>query len=70
MDISPKNMDEWPVSTWKDADITNHLGSAKQNYSEIALHYNGSLLIRNRGEGDSNPLQYSCLENQKDRRAW
>ena len=22
------------------------------------------------GEGNGNPLQYSCLENPKDRRAW
>ena len=22
------------------------------------------------GEGDSNPLQYSCLENSMDREAW
>ena len=25
---------------------------------------------RSPGEGDSNPLQYSCLENPIDRRAW
>ena len=24
----------------------------------------------NHGEGDGNPLQYSCLENPMDRRAW
>ena len=25
---------------------------------------------RSSGEGNGNPLQYSCLENPKDRRAW
>ena len=25
---------------------------------------------RSRGEGNSNPLQYSCLENLMDGRAW
>ena len=25
---------------------------------------------RSPGEGNSNPLQYSCLENPKDRGAW
>ena len=25
---------------------------------------------RSRGEGNGNPLQYSCLENSMDRRAW
>ena len=27
-------------------------------------------LVRSSGEGDSNPLQYSCLENPMDRGAW
>ena len=27
-------------------------------------------LIRGSGEGNGNPLQYSCLENPTDRRAW
>ena len=25
---------------------------------------------RSSGEGNGNPLQYSCLENSMDRRAW
>jgi len=28
------------------------------------------MLGRSPGEGNGNPLQYSCLENLKDRRAW
>ena len=27
-------------------------------------------LERSRGEGNDNPLQYSCLENPADRGAW
>ena len=27
-------------------------------------------LVRSPGEGNSNPLQYSCLENSMDRGAW
>ena len=27
-------------------------------------------LGRSHGEGDGNPLQYSCLENPRDRGAW
>ena len=27
-------------------------------------------LRRSTGEGNSNPVQYSCLENSKDRGAW
>ena len=27
-------------------------------------------LVRHPGEGNSNPLQYSCLENAMDRGAW
>ena len=32
----------------------------------------GSISIpgRSSGEGNDNPLQYSCLENSVDRRAW
>ena len=32
----------------------------------------GSIPVSGRspGEGNGNPLQYSCLENSKDRRAW
>jgi len=34
--------------------------------------YLGSIpgLGRSPGEGNGNPLQYSCLENSMDRRAW
>ena len=31
---------------------------------------NYSLKIKEDGEGNGNPLQYSCLENPMDRGAW
>ena len=41
---------------------------------ESACHVGdpGSISIpgRSSGEGNDNPLQYSCLENSVDRRAW
>ena len=30
----------------------------------------GKLLVYNTGEGNGNPLQYSCLENPRDEGAW
>ena len=36
--------------------------------------YNGKVIMglfwNTLGEGNGNPLQYSCLENPMDRRAW
>ena len=37
--------------------------------SRIRLSYSTEL-IYNTGEGNGNPLQYSCLENSMDRGAW
>ena len=45
-------------------------GNAKEcsNYHTIALIIPGS--GRSPGEGNGNPLQYSCLENPMDGEAW
>ena len=44
------------------------------NGKESAFHAGDSCLIlglgRFPGEGNGNPLQYSCLENSMDRGAW
>ena len=61
----------------------NHLGNLTLPYSDFpggsdgkASAYNegdpGSIpgLGRSPGEGNGNPLQYSCLENPKDGGAW
>ena len=45
---------------------------SKGNEDEYEYIYLGSIpgLGRSPGEGNGNPLQYSCLENPMDRRAW
>ena len=49
-------------------------GSADKESSCIAGDTGDMGLIpgwgRSAGEGNGNPLQYSCLENSMDRRAW
>ena len=49
-------------------------GSVRKNLSANALDAGdaGSIpgLGRSPGEGNGNPLQYSCLENSMDRGAW
>ena len=40
----------------------------KESDTTEQLHFDFSLLCI--GEGNGNPLQYSCLENPRDRRAW
>ena len=45
------------------------------SHGEESTHNTGDLgsipgLGRSPGEGNSNPLQYSCLENSMDRGAW
>ena len=37
---------------------------------EVAFHVNLEADFPLIGEGNSNPLQYSCLENSMDRGAW
>ena len=43
--------------------VKNLLANAREVGSILALG-------RSPGEGNGNPLQYSCLENPMDRRAW
>ena len=40
----------------------------KESDTTERLHFHFSLSCI--GEGNGNPLQYSCLENPRDRRAW
>ena len=59
-----------------------NLGLTHMHYSIKGYHPGGSDgkesacnardpgLGRSRGEGNGNPLQYSCLENSMDRGAW
>ena len=44
------------------------LWGRKESDTTEQLHFHYSLSCT--GEGNGNPLQYSCLENPRDRRAW
>ena len=54
--------------------ITSYLDSAyllsilSMRYSFIWVNF--ETILSNVGEENGNPLQYSCLENSMDRRAW
>ena len=47
-------------------------GGSEVKASASNVGYLGSIpgLGRSPGEGNGNPLQYSCLENPMDREAW
>ena len=38
--------------------------------TQIEKERNKTVYLHKTGEGNGNPLQYSCLENPKDRGAW
>ena len=52
----------------------NKIGSSSSDGKASACNAGDTDLIsglgRSSGEGNGNPLQYSCLENFRDRRAW
>ena len=51
----------------------DHLRANKRHrlrHSRMKKKVNNQKTIRPDGEGKSNPLQYSCLENSMDRGAW
>ena len=53
--------------------MTSQVATYKRRYLLEALfksHYNSKALGLYTGEGNSTPLQYSCLENPMDRGAW
>ena len=53
--------------------MTSRVATYKRRYLLEALfksHYNSKALGLYTGEGNSTPLQYSCLENPMDRGAW
>ena len=52
--------------------VVSHVGGSLWGHAESdtteRLHFNFSLSCI--GEGNGNPLQYSCLENPRDGEAW
>ena len=55
--------------------VTKRLGFPYSSISKESARNEGDLSLipgsgRSSGEGNGNPLQYSCLENPMDRGAW
>ena len=52
--------------------VKKHLGGPDGKVSAYNAGHLGSIpgLGRSPGEGNGNPLQYSCLENRMDRGSW
>ena len=52
--------------------IPDHLDKQISNnfLEEILKYFKSCIVLEYGGEGNGNPLQYSCLENPMDREAW
>ena len=57
----------WKIPWTEELGRLQSMGSIKLDTTE-RLHFHFSLACN--GEGNGNPLQYSCLENPRDRGAW
>ena len=57
----------WKIPWTEEPDGLQSMGSEESDTTEH-LHFHFSLSYI--GEGNGNPLQCSCLENARDRRAW
>ena len=57
----------WKIPWMEEPGRLQSMGSLRVSTTE-RLHFHFSLSCI--GEGNGNPLQYSCLENPKDRGAW
>ena len=57
----------WKIPWMEDPGRLQSMGSLRLDMTE-RLHFHFSLSCM--GEGNSNPLQCSCLENPRDRGAW
>ena len=57
----------WKIPWTEEPGRLQSMGSLESDTTE-GLHFHFSLSCT--GEGNGNPLQYSCLENPRDRGAW
>ena len=57
----------WKIPWTEEPGGLQSMGSLESDTTE-QLHFHFSLSCI--GEGNGNPIQYSCLENPKDRGAW
>ena len=57
----------WKISWMEEPGRLQSMGSLESDMTErLHLHFSLSCI----GEGNGNPLQYSCLENPMDGGAW
>ena len=57
----------WKIPWTKEPGRLQSMGSLESDMTEwLPFHFSLSCI----GEGNGNPLQYSCLENPRDRGAW
>ena len=62
--------DSLPLSHWRSPDTISQMRNGGSLSLNSLLCKNHSPLDRSPGEGNGNPLQYSCLENSMDTGAW
>ena len=60
---------EWPKKQWMRKVWMDQLGSCRKEVM-VAWSCISDTVENSAGEGNGNPLQYSCLENPRDRGAW
>ena len=58
----------WKIPWTEEPGRLQSMGSLRVGHMTERLHFHFSLSCI--GEGNGNPLQYSCLENPRDRGAW
>ena len=57
----------WKIPWMEEPGRLQTMGSLRVDTTErLHFHFSPSFI----GEGNGNPLQYSCLENPRDRGAW
>ena len=57
----------WKIPWMEEPGGLQSMGS-KESDTTVRLHFTSLTSLT--GEGNGNPLQYSCLENPRDRGAW
>ena len=56
----------WKIPWMEEPGRLQSMGSLESDTTELPFHFSLSCI----GEGNGNPLQYSCLENPRDGGAW
>ena len=56
----------WKISWMEEPGRLQSMGSLRVTTEQLHFHFSLSCI----GEGNGNPLQWSCLENPRDEGAW